>query len=58
MPANKKSPAGETVWVACRAIRECDGQQSKVLHVRKLESGSTAYTYRCLKCKRQFVITI
>lgn len=53
----KKVEVGDTVWLACRGAQACEGRQSKVVQIRKV-NGSRVYRYRCMTCKRLFQIVI
>jgi len=53
----KKVEVGDTVWLACRGAQACEGRQSKVVQIRKV-NGSRIYRYRCMTCKRLFQIVI
>jgi len=53
----KKAQIGEVVWLACRAVAECEGKNSQLVQVRKV-NGSTVFRYRCQSCKRLFQIVI
>lgn len=61
----------EIVWVNCRALESCEGNQSEVLRrVSSLGTGDMAWAaglaglggggtirYRCLTCLREFSVT-
>ena len=53
----KKPEIGDTVWLSCRAAQGCEGKQSKLVQIRKV-NGSHVYRYRCMSCKRLFQIVV
>ena len=52
---NKTVKVGDTIWLSCRAVASCEGKQTKLVQIRKV-NGSTVYRYRCCSCKRLFQI--
>ncbi len=46
------------VWVACRATQKCNGQRAKQLRHVKTEGGGHITHYRCLSCKKKFVVRV
>ncbi len=51
----KSVEVGDIVWFSCRAAAACEGRQSKLIQIRKV-NGSKVYRYRCLSCKRLFQV--
>jgi|AACY02.1.fsa_nt_gi hypothetical protein len=53
------SKAGDKVWVSCRASSACEGTQAELLikaRIPPTSGGGTALHYRCLKCKKRFLV--
>ena len=56
----KKTKVGDKVWISCRASKgACGGNQAELIMKAKLPptaGGGNALHYRCLKCKKRFMV--
>lgn len=51
-------PEKKIVWVNCRATPGCGGNQALVVRKFKLSAGGKSIRYKCMKCNRNFHISL
>lgn len=56
--SNIERPEDEVVWTKCRARKNCEGNQAKVIMKKNMGLHGTQILYQCLTCKTPFGITL
>jgi ribosomal protein L44E len=51
-------PEPKIVWVNCRATLGCGGTQALIVHRFKKPGGGKSIRYKCMKCNRNYHISL